>query len=392
MPNPTHQLVDQLLQSLGRYDPIELLLCEGRLLEADYQAWYYGDVQVLDDVLMGSIEAIQAQLEEASAYSQQLNLESEYDEVVGGTELPANSYLLASENSELDQLLRTHYLPSRQRPQLDLFMDTPANVLSTKIQKAISEHQLVEANQLLEQLYDIDPGCADLGGFERLLDALTQEQFGAGIAEQLHTQESEVTPLAKSILGKYAASFLQPLWADLSNRLEASPYDPNQPQLHQSYTEAKTQNWQGVQTAIEQEPAWQHHSELLKRHLQAATNQNDEQTVLLDYLMICWQCPELIVEIPVGHLNGVLPRAVSHFQSLKRELESGLFPAWLLLHSPGLVHRLPQRLGHEQGENGVAWSLMHQLQSHTDMKQQLELRAKLRRLSVPLFELYMDSV
>ena len=49
----TREAVDRLLFEQGTYTPLELLLAEGRLLYADYEAWRDGQCDYLEGLLFG---------------------------------------------------------------------------------------------------------------------------------------------------------------------------------------------------------------------------------------------------------------------------------------------------------------------------------------------------
>ena len=387
----TQQLIDRLLQERGYYSPIELLLHEGRLMDDDFNAWSRGELADPSEVLMGDLEAIQAQLQMGTEYARQLDLAPESTDT--GSSLQASRSTGEGGPLSFDQLLHTRYVPSRTRPQLDLFMDTPASVLNNKIRKALSAHHVDKAEALVEQLYDIDPGNDDLGGFDSLLEVLTQSVTPVlNASEQLQQLEQDITPLAASVLGKYSGDFISPLWLRLSEALAGYPFNPDQAKLHRSYTDARAKDWKNLQQAIEKEHKWQSHCELLLRHLQAAAMQGKEQSVIEDYLLLCWDFADHAEQIPTGQVVSVLTTAITEFQSLDAELETELFPAWLLLRFPGLTQRLTIDMNLSEEMEGNAWRVMHKLQSIPGNNLRVDLRAELKRISPVLFELFMQQL
>ena len=52
----TREAVDRLLFEQGTYTPLELLLAEGRLMYADYEAWRGGQCDYLEALLFGDPE------------------------------------------------------------------------------------------------------------------------------------------------------------------------------------------------------------------------------------------------------------------------------------------------------------------------------------------------
>src|SRR6185437_10689799 len=73
--------VDALLLEQGAFAPLELLLANGRLLYADFEAWRRGEVGRLDEVLMGHREATREELEQAAAYARALGLIEQRQEI-----------------------------------------------------------------------------------------------------------------------------------------------------------------------------------------------------------------------------------------------------------------------------------------------------------------------
>jgi len=62
MTHQIHPLVDQLLLEQGDYCPLEILLQEGRLSYADYEAWRNGELDFLDEAPFGDPDHIQQDL------------------------------------------------------------------------------------------------------------------------------------------------------------------------------------------------------------------------------------------------------------------------------------------------------------------------------------------
>ena len=154
--------VDALLMEQGVYDPIELLLAEGRLAYADYEAWRAREAGGLDERIFGDIERTREILESAADYAARLGLQSEHLSYIpwGGT--PGQT-LACSRDPGLDQLLRTRYKRADDQPQLDLFMDSGATALVNDVIAALVGRDPGEAERALQRLSDAEPGHSRLG-------------------------------------------------------------------------------------------------------------------------------------------------------------------------------------------------------------------------------------
>ena len=172
------QAVDRLLLEQGAYAPLELLLAEGRVMFADYEAWRGGQGQYLDELLFGDPKLTREQLQQAAAYAQALGLSAEtahYTPWGGGDE----RVLQFSPDAAFNRLFHTRYSKPEDMPQMDLFMDAGGSTLVNGIQAALVGRDLAEARRQLDLLFDVDPGNNRLGSLEQLVEAV--ERLGRRI-------------------------------------------------------------------------------------------------------------------------------------------------------------------------------------------------------------------
>ena len=66
--------VDAQLMEQGAFAPLDLLFNSGRLMYGDYEAWRRGEIELLDEILMGDRQKILAEVEQATAYARSIGL------------------------------------------------------------------------------------------------------------------------------------------------------------------------------------------------------------------------------------------------------------------------------------------------------------------------------
>jgi len=335
MDKNTLQQVDQLLMEQGSYTPLEFLLQQGRLIYSDYEQWRDGEIDNLVDVLFGDLDQIKQQLTEAEHYALQLGLtatSAQYQ--LWHSDHTAD--LQFSADTELNRCFYTHYAKAEDQPQFDMFMDAPAANLTKGIKLALVNRDINEARRQLDNLYTVSPDHTQLGDLERLVEV--GENFDAPVDDvllELETLQIEIVPLAELVLLQDSRNFVIPCWRRLSPALADRSFTAKQPTLHPSYTALAAQDWQQVKDAVENEPSWQKEAILITRHAQACTQLRLTQQALQSWFLLCWQTPDAAIEI-AQLADTQIAGAWTQFQDLEPELIPQTFPAWLLLHKPGL--------------------------------------------------------
>jgi len=305
----TREAVDQLLFEQGTYTPLELLLAEGRLLYADYEAWRGGQCDYLEELLFGDPEQSYDLMQRAEDYARALGLAPETQRYVSG-ETQQGQRLRFSSASAPDRCFHTGYRKDDAAPQLDLLMDTAGVVLANGIIRALVQRDAVEARRLLERLFETDPGHRQLGGLERLVVAGSEASSIEDTGLELLKLQRELCPLAEEMLGPGARYFLAPQWQRLTQALLDVDFDPDNPELHSSYSALRAEDWGQVKASVEVASNWEEQPVLLRRHARAC-----------------------------GRLHQDF-EAVSDFLELDPELPNRDFPAWVLIDQPGLARWL----------------------------------------------------
>jgi hypothetical protein len=360
--------VDAQLLEQGAFSPLDWLLDSGRVIYSDYESWRRGEIDSLDDVLMGSPASIQAQLESAVRYARSIGLVEQTQELhawqsadtrAGATSKP----LRVSSNPQLQRLIGSRFAPAQSAPQMDLFFDNPVVALINGVVRALSARNIVDAQRQLDRLYAQSPNHADLAAFDRLLEALGHLDRTVDDAQQETDYLLEITPLAKRLLGSQARDLLAPLWRQVADALEGKAFSPQQPNLHRSFALSQAQDWAGVGIAVHRETNWYVHPALCLRLAQSAFYRRDRAGAMQAWCHFCWRSPALAAEVldKRTHPDAAVSALWSEFLdsedesssgALQSELTAADFPAWLLLREPALVQQLPEDLptGNTAGE------------------------------------------
>ena len=386
------EMVDRLLLEQGEYAPLELLLAEGRLFYEDYEQWRQSGVEYLEESLFGDPEQILGLLRQAADYAVDLGLDAERTDCKpwGVKQDP----LRFSLDPAADRLFFTRYRKPTDEPQLDLFMDTSGSSLANGVVAALVGRDGTEARRLLDQLFDKDPGNNRLGGLERLVEAAEGGGVPAkDIATELELLEKEIEPLARELLAAGSRDFLAPLWQRLGLALANLPFDPASPKLHASYMALRGEAWGQLRLLVEAEPDWQRQPPLLLRHAQACGALHQEIEEIGDWFRLCWDHPDQASHIK-DDASPAWRARWRDFLELEPELSVADFPAWSLLHDPGLAKRLDADDRFLAGDLPEAYKLTAKLVvaavEKDPVKEQIETRKQLQGLNPTLLLHYLQ--
>lgn len=393
--------VDNQLLEQGAFAPLDLLLDSGRLQYGDYESWRRGEIDYLDTVLMGNRERIRAQLEQAAAYARSIGLQEEQQDfhlwsAVGGAE----KWLRVSADGPFHRLVCGRYSPTQDAPQLDLFFDNPVVAITNSLTRALAGRDRVEAQRQLDQLYQKAPNHADLAAFDALLEAL--RHLGEPVVDARDELDflQRVAPSARALLGAQARDLLTPLWRQLGAALQERSFDKERPLLHASYVLGQAQDWAGVSAAVLREPDWQRHATLCLRLAESGYRRQDRTQALHAWCQLCWHAPAQAEELLDRHrqpdpgINALWQRFVDAAEDNEEPLQTGDFPAWLLLVEPGLAHQLPAAIagGESTGETG--FHLVHRWTTARragDADGEVALRRQMQEQYPPLFRCLLKN-
>jgi hypothetical protein len=390
--------VDAQLMEQGAFAPLDLLFNSGRLFYSDYEAWRRREIEVLDEVLMGDRANIVAEMERAVSYARSIGLVEQPQEFsawgAGGASGPA---LRVSSDAKLHKLVGTRYLPAQNAPQMDLFFDNPVVALTNGIARSLSARNAVESQRQLDRLYVQAPNHPDLAAFDQLvrgLDDLSRPvEDPAGRLEFL----TAIAPSARHLLGSGSRDYLSPLWRHLADSLNGRPYSPDEPDLHRSYALSQAQDWAGVSESVVAESEWWLHAPLCLRLTDSSFRRRRRVEALTAWCHLCWLAPG---EAAAGVARLRQPDLSGLWQAFNEcDEEEGLdaaeFPAWLLLHEPGLARQLSVDLPRGDSAEEENYRCVHRwIHAHRAHRQdeEMALRKQLQQSQPVLFGVLKRSV
>lgn len=343
--------VDAQLMEQGAFAPLELLISSGRLTYSDYESWRRREIDLLDEVLMGNRDRILAQIAAAVGYARDIGLVEQVQEFHAWRTQPSgetDKLLRISADTTLQRLIASRYAPAQSAPQLDLFFDNPVVALTNGIVRALWVRNAPEAQRQLDKLYAQAPNHADLAAFDQLLGALQRLDRSVDDPQQTLDFLQKVTPTAKRLLGAQARDLLTPLWRQLADALRDHAFAPHQPELHRSHALSQAQDWAGVGECVLGESQWWRHAPLCLRLAQSAFYRQHRIEALSAWCHLCWRNPPRAAQAldartqPDAGVTALWQRFLGSEEDV--ELTPADFPAWLLLHEPGLVQHLAEDL------------------------------------------------
>ena len=375
---------DSILFEQGSFSAIPWLLKAGHLDYADYDSWRKGDASFLEDYFKTSLAEIIESLKLARDYAEKLNLEAVCQPL---TSIEQKTLTICRSHVN-ETLLITYYQPAENRIQTDLFFDSAPVLAVQELVKAIVDRQENDIAKLMARLKMLAPET--YSSFERLLTHQEQLCLYPTTSLKIECLLDTMTPLAFSVLGRFAGDYLTPIWQQLSLELSEKCYDAESPQDHSSFTAFKSFAWQEVLAAIEREINWHREPILLYRYAEACFKLNREAEGLAGWFrlyMLFPECAELYIS---GSDNYLLKSDWRNFNELDPELDAIFFPAWTVLKKPALA-----KLKVNIDENNIGLDAFHLICSLINCTSKdingtiVGLRTKLRNQHPSLFCHYM---
>lgn len=370
---------DLLLFEEGCFTPLNWMLRTGHLDYAVYLNWKNGEIACLEDELITPCREIISALKEIKEYAALLQLES-YNNCYESAD---NQVLKLCHSSIYVTFFTTIYEPAKDRMQMDLFFDSAQAVTISNLIKAITERQNTKVEDLL-----INLEYSDLEKHKQFSQIVAYEkeilQGESTSAEKIKILQI-LTPQAYEHLHRFAHDFLTPLWHKLSEEMAGMVFDPKTPEHHLSYTASKGFQWQKAIDSIEQEKNWNEQPILLFRYVESCFKLNREADGIQLWLRLFIKFPQQAVQFIKESGSSVMLTNWQYFTELDPELESSLFPAWMVMKIPALAK-------YALLDNSQTLQLMTSLVCGTKNEINIDLRAKLQLASPDLFIHYMNSL
>ena len=277
--------------------------------------------------------------------------------------------------------------------QFDLFLHSADVVAENELREALLAGNAGEAQQKLAELRTRNAGHKTLEPAATLIDALqaAPPHDPNTAREYLGRLEQDWTPAAKTLFGADGQDILAPLWRAAGLVLEGIRFNPERPDRHASRAYLACGDWNAALRVIQAEPDCEHQPVLLERMAPAFWQTHRTAQALERWFMLCWLAPDYFEKlIKNGHIIASLLR--EHWDTfinsdMEPELTTAWYPAWVLLHEPGLARSVKGRDAVTGPER--AFNLVKALLSSND--EQLALRQGLRDVHPGLFHYYLHN-
>lgn len=324
--------IDLILFEEGSFSPLNWLLREGHLDYSVYQNWKKGQTGYLEDHFKTSNSEIMTALEKVQGYAALHKLESFKQEYVSAT----GKALFFGRSPEHELIFTTIYEPAHDRVQMDLFFDSADACAVSNLITAIINKNCDEISNLMTRLES-----SNLEKHQKFSQLMVLEK------KIMHSEEScdkkinlllqKLSPLTFEILGRFAHDFLTPLWHKLSVDIEDQSFDTEAPDYHLSFTAFKGYQWQQVIFAIEREKNWVKHPVLIFRYAEACFKLNKEREGIANWFKLFVLFSETAEQLIEDTCHRFMLSDWQRFSELDPELESSLFPAWMVMNKPALA-------------------------------------------------------
>jgi len=377
--------VDFILFEEGSFAPLNWLLREGHLDYNEYLNWKKGTSKYLEDYFKTPTTTLITALKKVQDYAALHQLVS-FRQTYTST---ASQTLHFCRSSAHDHIFTTVYEPAHDRIQMDLFLDSADACAVFDLIRAVIDKRSTDINELVAKLEALNPDkhqqFTQLLAFEK---EITQSRISSDKKIELLSQT--VTPLAFELLGRFTHDFLTPLWHKLSVEIANRHFDIETPEYHVSFTAFKEFQWQQVLLSIEQEMNWVKQPILIFRYAESCFKLNKEPEGIANWFRLFVLFPEAAERLIKDSCNRLMFSDWQYFSELDPELESSLFPTWMVMNKPALEKNTVI----SDINCNESLQLIEKLVCNTEREingTAINLRARLQRANPSLFVHYMRA-
>lgn len=337
--------VEDRVREFGAFNVIDWLLDNGLLPHERYEAWRRGELPHLESALACPAAALAEHLDHLSGHARRLGLVNDPVRYYCWRPDQAQRPLSLSPEATRARRFAQNWARQIDVGQLDLFMDSGAEVAENALREALAGHRIEEAAQAYERLCGLAPNHRHLGGYDDLLvycrhlEAEPSPQAQACAAE-LAGFEAEIVPLARDLLGARARDYLAPAWRRLAAALPDEWFDPASPECHASHAWLQLPEPAAARASIEAVSGYEREPVLLLRLATSLRLQRQPAAALLVQARAIEREPETAREGSGPNGDPALRRHLEAFDDLEEAPDPADFPAWLLLQAPGLLEPL----------------------------------------------------
>ena len=219
--------------------------------------------------------------------------------------------------------------------------------------------------------------------------------------EVLERMERHWLPAAREFLaGPRGHIVLAPLWLDIGHALRPAEFNPETPNRHASYAFEQARDWQCLKQSVLAAPDFRTQPVLLARLAGAESRLANRAKALEYWFAMCLLAPDEFSKL-VQSSDFVEPSVSRAWQlamiegDIDEELSAEWFPAWMLIHDPGLARALSDMAGESLPER--AFNLVRALRLRPKKKHDqvdrvsISLRRELQQIRPDLLRLYLAN-
>ena len=227
--------------------------------------------------------------------------------------------------------------------QFDLFRDSRETRARNALHDALAQADANKARRAHDELSDLEPSHRWLPHASTLIAALetplpTDADGGLAILARL---DGDWTVAADEIFGEGEHDLLVPFWRAVGHVLKGVEFGPERPDLHASHAWMKIGEWASVERCIRDVPDYRAHPALLSRMAEAIWRQQRWAEAADHWFALCWLAPDEFQRLM--ERGEITDRTLCDgwYTGLDQDLDPAMtaawFPAWMLLHKPGLA-------------------------------------------------------
>jgi len=386
-------LVEQTLAEHGVWNAVVFLLSAHRLRQSDYEAWRLGNIVCLEDAIFGNRQRILEMLDTAWRHAEHMGLLTTSMIWTGwghqeGT--PLRLFHDADENTRFQIQLT----PKADRPQLDLFMDTPKTILLNRLRRALLERD-PECDVLFERALDDMPNEPSLARLD-VIRAAMQSHVIENARSRFKYLDEVIAPAVMDEFGSRGMDILAPMWRASAVALQDTPFEPAHPDQHASEAWLRAHAWEQCVEAIESVTDWSRYSALHERRIAAITGMHPHpEDVRHAWAEFCWLCPQDAAKaLDTADLHSCgLHRLWQQFSLMEPVQPVDAFPAFMRIYGlhtsrqTTVSHEIQQTRGWQHDEL-LAGLISQEQKGNSDMG----LRRRLKEANPSLLHAYMATV
>ena len=278
--------------------------------------------------------------------------------------------------------------------QFDLFLDSQWVRARNALHDALLQADADEAKRAHDELSVLEPSHRWLRHASTLIAALETPlpTDADGALAFLDHLDADWTEAADGIFGAGEHDLLIPFWRGVAHALKGVEFAPAHPDLHASHAWMKSGEWASAERCIRDVPGYRTQPALLARSAEAIWRQQRWAEAADHWFALCWLAPEEFQQLmECGDIRDRTLRA-GWYTGLDQDLEPAMtaawFPAWMLLHKPGLARLVAAPAGTSDPESAFATLLTLTAGDGEDT----DARRRLQRLHPGLLAYFLSNI